>query len=620
MRTPTLFKFSARIFALILIATLTTSACSDDNDSIDRNDRTEDKADGSSEDPDTGTDDTDPDIGQGCVETNGGVESCDGLDNDCNGLVDDQAAGAVGYYVDSDGDGFGDDGAESLRCEAPQSGYATVGGDCDDTDAAVNPDAAEVCDGVDNNCDTQIDSGAQACALQDGVCSGAMATTCDGDSYAACTTNDYGPEFSEADDEDRRCDGLDNNCDGIVDNVCCGVAGNNSEPDTEIFGVGNDYGHNASSNSLGFGLSSPTLIAAASSAPAGATSLMVWEESRTRIWAQHLDQDGKAVGTKYGISVVEATASTVVATPQGYDLIWGESYQPENGPDFTRIIKVQPLTSSLSESGSTLTVLNKTESVHELTTLSAAYSDRGVIIGETGLTLGPKVGALMYRIDDRENSIETLELGNGNLFGSVKLRTFAMNSGLLVTWYTGGGLDNSPKLRGKLYSSTGVASGSFEVSYEEQTDEQFDIIQTGDDEIMVVFGEKRGSNKALVAATINISSNAKVDKIDLTDSIASNDTPSVADLDTDGDGYADKTTIVWVREGTNSTALVGSSFDAQNPGLLLDPSIIAPDVAGVDNTGIALTTHSAVATWQTRVGTQRVKTAPLSLEGHGVCP
>lgn len=57
------------------------------------------------------------------------------------------------FYTDADGDGFGAGEAVATECEAPP-GTVEVGGDCDDTTAAVNPDADELCNGlVDDDCD-----------------------------------------------------------------------------------------------------------------------------------------------------------------------------------------------------------------------------------------------------------------------------------------------------------------------------------------------------------------------------------------------------------------------------------------------------------------------------------
>ena len=83
-------------------------------------------------------------------------ETCNDDDDDCNGEVDDVAPGTKGatkYYRDGDGDGYGDEGTIRWLCEA-QSGWVTVGGDCDDTRKMDNPSAEEICgDKHDSDCD-----------------------------------------------------------------------------------------------------------------------------------------------------------------------------------------------------------------------------------------------------------------------------------------------------------------------------------------------------------------------------------------------------------------------------------------------------------------------------------
>lgn len=100
--------------------------------------------------------------GGDCDDTNGAIkpgatELCDSKDNDCNGGADDTLEFAQ-YYRDGDGDGYGVDADQKYECTA-QTGYATQNGDCDDTKAAVNPGAAEVCDNADNNCSGTTDEG-----------------------------------------------------------------------------------------------------------------------------------------------------------------------------------------------------------------------------------------------------------------------------------------------------------------------------------------------------------------------------------------------------------------------------------------------------------------------------
>jgi hypothetical protein len=90
----------------------------------------------------------------------GQLETCNGYDDDCDGLVDDAdspLAGAVTWYADADGDGYGDEDERVTRCDGGE-GYVAGADDCDDTDATINPSATEVClDLVDQDCDGYSD-------------------------------------------------------------------------------------------------------------------------------------------------------------------------------------------------------------------------------------------------------------------------------------------------------------------------------------------------------------------------------------------------------------------------------------------------------------------------------
>ncbi|MCG8406936.1 MAG: Ig-like domain-containing protein [Phycisphaerales bacterium] len=118
----------------------------------------------------------DMDCNDACSECSpNGVEVSDGLDNDCNRVVDDVPPSPPSprgnlWYRDADGDGFGDPSDQS-DADEPPAGYVGDGTDCDDTNPAVNPDATETCDGIDNNCDGRVDPFPQCCEVElCGIC------------------------------------------------------------------------------------------------------------------------------------------------------------------------------------------------------------------------------------------------------------------------------------------------------------------------------------------------------------------------------------------------------------------------------------------------------------------
>ncbi|MBU1024051.1 hypothetical protein KKB99_07180 [bacterium] len=89
-----------------------------------------------------------------CVAGTPTTEICDGLDNNCDGNVDEGLY--FNSFRDADSDGYGDPGDWVFQCSAP-AGYVSDNTDCDDTNNTVYPDAPELCDELDNDCDGSID-------------------------------------------------------------------------------------------------------------------------------------------------------------------------------------------------------------------------------------------------------------------------------------------------------------------------------------------------------------------------------------------------------------------------------------------------------------------------------
>ncbi len=159
-----------------------------------------------------------------CNDTNAGIhpgatEVCDEKDNNCDGITDE---GCFAFFQDADGDSFGNPLEKILAASAPV-GYVDDDSDCDDTRTYINPAAAEICDGMDNNCNGVTDEG----------CSRNFYEDADGDIYgnpavavvAIFAPPGYVTDNTDCDDTDPDInpgateirDGADNDCDGLTD-------------------------------------------------------------------------------------------------------------------------------------------------------------------------------------------------------------------------------------------------------------------------------------------------------------------------------------------------------------------------------------------------------------------
>ena len=126
----------------------------------------------------------------------GAEELCDGVDNDCDSTADEG-------YPDADTDGLKD----CIDLDDDGDGDPDDS-DCAPLDAATHAGAAEVCDGADNNCDGQVDEDQGTTTCGKGVCTHFSPNCIDGQVVECDPLEGVDLE---------KCDGVDNDCDGLVD-------------------------------------------------------------------------------------------------------------------------------------------------------------------------------------------------------------------------------------------------------------------------------------------------------------------------------------------------------------------------------------------------------------------
>lgn len=142
----------------------------------------------------------------------GQEESCNGIDDDCNGLIDEDASDARVYNSDADGDGFGSTTFQIASCDGAPDGYVEDSTDCNDLNAEAFPGAPELCNGEDDDCDDEVDEELEETVyFQDS----------DGDGYGDPSATTTGCDIAEGwSDNDQDCDDLDAGVSPAAEEIC----------------------------------------------------------------------------------------------------------------------------------------------------------------------------------------------------------------------------------------------------------------------------------------------------------------------------------------------------------------------------------------------------------------
>ncbi len=152
----------------------------------------------------------------------GADETCNDVDDDCDGDADNDPIDGETFFHDADNDGYPGPLDSIVACGPPPDGYypqGMVADDCDDSNSAIHPGAEEVCDGVDQDCDDQVDEGVTTVVYDDE----------DGDDYGETSTEHQGcADAPGVTDEPGDCNddapeinpGADEICGNDVDENC----------------------------------------------------------------------------------------------------------------------------------------------------------------------------------------------------------------------------------------------------------------------------------------------------------------------------------------------------------------------------------------------------------------
>jgi len=194
------------------------------------------------------------------------TETCNGKDDNCNGVVDEGVK--LTFYKDSDGDSYGNLTETAQACTAP-AGYVANSGDCNDGNSAVNPGATEICNLKDDTCDGVVDEGCACSPPGKKQTCGSSIGECKAGNQTCLANGTWGDTCAgEIKSVAEICNSKDDDCNGVIDN---GLTNSTFYKDDDSDGYGTNITIQACAKPSGYAASSSDCDDVRSSVHPGAT-------------------------------------------------------------------------------------------------------------------------------------------------------------------------------------------------------------------------------------------------------------------------------------------------------------------------------------------------------------